>query len=371
MHPRITAVIPSALGLLGSLAAQSVNQFQIPEGRNTNFTARADLLGSAAGDVCQRYPSELFDEVFQTVVSGAVVHRVSTLYVINQDQSGITLESFTVGLIGDDPLVSPGPSPDPARDLLRLGPFRTPSTTVTGPVAWFWSFALSTPFDALPAKSDFFAVCGLPANAAWTADGLSIHMSGWTVNPVDDPYVPALGAHPDIVFTIDRSGTPIVIGRFDRTQKIWIGGPGALMRVGADIDPLVARGSNPNWGAAGMYPDQNPSRLDGVAFSIIDANLPNATCGTIGVFGRFAPISTSLAAFFVEGNLSLPLSAILPVSFAFGTMGPAGGWRQTTFPFPNNWGAGGNLGFMSFQSVLLDFTVPRVVMTNGAAFHAL
>jgi len=371
MLHRITAFLAPALGLFGSLTAQSINQFLIPEGRNTNFTSRANLVGLAAGDVCQRYPSELFDEVFQTVVGGVVVNRVSTLYVFNQDQSGVTRESFTVGLIGDDPLVSPNPSPDPATDLLRLGPFITPSTTVTGPVAWLWTCALATPFDALPAKSDFFAVCGLPANAAWTGDGMSVHMSGWTTNRVDNPHVPAPGAHPDIVFSIDRSGSPIVTGRFDRTQKIWIGGPGALMRVGADIDPLLALGANPNWGAAGMYPDQNLGRLDGVAFWIKDANLPNATCGTIGAFGRFAPISTSLAAFAVEGNLCLPLSAILPVTFAFGTMGPAGSWVQTTFRFPNNWGSGGNLGFVSFQSVLLDFTVPRVVLSNGAAFHAL
>lgn len=365
---RLSISLLASLGLIGSLAAQ--NQFTVPEGRNTNFTTRASMPGTSIGDVCQRYPNELLNEVNQTSVAGTVVNRVTHLYVINQDQSGVTQEAFTVGIVAANPAFPlPIPEPDPAVDIIRTGPFLTPSTTVTGPVAWFWTITLATALDTLPAKADFYTACGLPANAAWVADGMSVHMSGWTTNPVDNPYIPTPGVHPNAVFTIDRTAAPIVAGRFDRSQKIWIAGPGAQMRVGADIDPLFALGANPNYGVGGMYPNQTASRLDGFAVMIRDANQPLTACGTIGAIGGFDPVGTPLASFGIEGNLCLPLFTILPVTFAFGATDAAGLFTQTVFAFPNTFG--GPLGNMSFQSVFLDFATPRVVMTNGAGFNAI
>ena len=368
---RLSISLLASLGLIGTVAAQTPNQFDMYSGA-TNFTTRAAMPGTSVGDICQRYPSELLNCTGMTSVGGNVVNRVSHLYCVNQDQSGITQEQFTVGLIGHDPLLPPGtPGPDAALDIIRTGPFTTPSTTVTTAVAWIWTITLATPLDTLPARADYYTVCGLPANAAWVADGMSVHMSGWVNAPVvDNPLTTGALPIPNCVFTIDRTGAPIVAGRADRFQRIWWGGPGAMTRIGADIDPAFQVCPNPNYGAGGMYPNQTVTRLDGIAFKVSDANLPNTFCGTIGAIGGFDPTGTPLAGFGIEGDLCLPLFTILPITFASGVTDAAGVYQQTTFTFPNTWGANGGLGNMSFQSALLDFATPRVVMTNGAGFLA-
>ena len=369
---RLSISLLASLGFAGSMAAQSINQFDMYSGA-TNFTTRAAMPGTSVGDVCQRYPSELYAAIGQYVdpVTSTLVHRVNTLYTVNQDQSGVTQEAFTVGLIAADPagVFPTSHAPDAATDLIRTGPFNTPTSTATGAVAWIWTITLGTAYDTLPQGVDFYTACGLPANAAWVNDGMSVHMSGWVTAPtVDQPYTAGLNPIPNCVYTIDRTGAPIVAGRADRYQRIWFGTPSAVSKIGADIDPAfqIAGVPYPNYGAAGVYPDQNLTRLDGVAFKTTNANYPASFSATIGSFGGFGSPIGGFGG--IDGNLVLVPFAILAPIFASGLTDGAGTLAQTTFAFPNGWAVG--LGNMSFQNIIIDGVTGNLVLSNGAGFIA-
>lgn len=368
---RLSISLLASLGFAGSMSAQALNQFDQYSGL-TNYTTRAAMPGTSVGDVCQRYQAELYAGSGQYVSGATLVHRVSTLYVVNQDQNASTQEAFTVAMIAADPtgnLALNTQAPDAAVDLFRTGPFNTPTSTATGAAAWIWTITLGTAYDTLPQGVDFYTACGVPANAAWTADGMSVHMSGWAQAVLaDQPYATGPNVIPNCVYTIDRTGAPIVSGRADRYQRIWFGTPSGLTRIGADIDPnvLVLNLPNPCYGAVGVYPNQTITRLDGIAFKISDANYPNMPCATIGSFGGFgAPIGGFGG---ILGDLVLSPFAILAPLFASGLTDAAGTYSTTTFAFPNGWGFG--VGNMSFQSLIIDTNTGNLVLTNGAGLIA-
>jgi len=359
---RLSISLLASLGLVGTIAAQSNNVFENYSG-STNFTTRSALPGTSTGDVCQRWNSALLSCFGQyQIPGGALVHRMAGWQVVIQDQSGVSQELWTTGLIDDDP-AAPG-TPLATADLLRAGPFATPTSSATGPVAWIFTITLATPYDSLPTATDFHACVGVPSNAAWTADGVSIHMSGWTTSPVDNPYLNGANPIPQYVGTIDRTNpaSPIKSGNNTRFQRIALFGPGPQMKVGADIDPAFQVCPNPNFGCGGMYPDQNASRLDGLAFKLNDANLPASLFAIVGNIGPKAPIVLNLGAGW-NGDICVNAFALLPVLLGTGVTGAAGDAVVTTFAFPNTWSHG--VGEMHFQAAIIDgggfFN-----MTNGA-----
>ncbi|MGE0143812.1 MAG: hypothetical protein AB7I19_07860 [Planctomycetota bacterium] len=368
---RLSISLLASMGLVGTIAAQAQNNdFDMYSGR-TNFTTRSAMPGTSVGDIAQPYLSSMMSGLGQYVDpnSGTLVHRLSGWKVVNQDQRASTQEQFTLGLIGDD-TANPN-NPDAAADILRTAPISTPTSTVTTPAAWIWTVTLATPYDTLPVGSDFYLACGLPSNTAWTADGMSVHMSGWGGSPSDAPYVNGPNPLPNTIFTIDRTGTPVVSGLADKFQRIWYFSPAANLKVGADIDPLVSGPTtalnmpNPAYGAAGLWPDQNTTRLDGVSFRIQDLNNPSSLCGVIGQIGGPAYPGLPLGPGFL-GDLHLNPAFILPITFAQGVMS-GGTYQQITFAFPNSWQNG--LGVLHFQGVVFDPSF-NILITNGYGFNA-
>jgi hypothetical protein len=371
---RLSTSLLASIGLAGAVAAQTNNQLELYSG-TTNFTTRSALAGASEGEICQRYPASAFNGIGQTLdANGQPVNRCTGIMLVLQDQSGITQEAFEVGLKGDDPL-APG-NVDPTNDLVRAGPFNTPASTATGAVAWIFTITLGTPFDGLAAQGDTWAFCDVPANPAWTADGLSIHMSGWTATPfADNPN--ATATIPNFVNVIDQTAiingsTPqaAVLVNNTRFQRIWLMTPASVLHLGADIDPNAQVAPNPNFGCAGLYPDQNTGRRDGLAFRVRDANLANTAVTILGTFGPTTSLPPIPLSGFVPGSvgsiyLSFPL---LSDAFATGVSDPTGVFQQTTFAFP--FALAAPVGKMSFQAFHLDFANARIVASNSSTFDA-
>ncbi|MBI5852852.1 MAG: hypothetical protein HZB39_17715 [Planctomycetes bacterium] len=357
------------IALAASSAAQADNEFAVGTGY-ASFTSRGSLPAASAGDVCLRFPATDFASMgqFLDAATNRLVRRLTAINTVIQDQSGVTRESFTIALLAGDPFGGGGPDPNPASgDIIRLGPFSTPQTTVSTPVAWTWSTSFATPFDALPARADFFLAVGLPGNPLWPADGLSVHGSGWALGGFNNGDLPYLGAGPipPFAWAVDRSGaSPMVSSSQDRVHNLVGKGPGAFLRLGADVDPLLWPRGGPIFGVAGIYPGHGAPRLDGLAFHYADALNAGRTIVVIGAFGGFAtPIA--LGPWFL-GELCLPPSAVLPVSFLTGIAGPR--LRTTIFPWPNRWAR--SLGRMSFQAIALDPTTGLLHASNGASFDS-
>lgn len=372
---RLSISLLASLGVVGSAVAQTNNEFFLYSG-TTNFTTRSALAGSSEGEICQRYPAAFFNGIGQYAVAGSPVNRIAGMRYVLQDQSGVTQEFYEVGAKGDDPL-APG-FVDPTNDLFRLGPFGMPASTATGAVAWIFTVTLATPFDTAPAQGDIYAFCDVPANPAWTADGVSVHMSGWTNAPVADQ--PNLNATIiNFVNVVDQTailnGTSpqgAVSVNNTRFQRLWFTTPAATLKIGADVDPAAryaAAAPNPNYGCAGLYPDQNAGRNDGMAFRFVDGNLPNTLVGVLGNFGGFSatPLPTSGFIPGSVGSIYLNIPWLNDV-FAFGTTDGTGTLESITFPWPFTLSA--PVGVMTFQAVALDLANSRIVASNAAAIDA-
>jgi len=370
---RLSTSLLASLGIVGAAVAQTNNEFPLNSDA-TNFTSRSALAGTSEGEVCQVFPAEFFNAIGQTDDgAGNTVNRIAGMRYTLQDQSGITQEFYEGGLKGDDPL-APG-NVDPTNDLVRFGPFGTPASSATGAVAWIFTVTLGTPYDNPTPQADIWGFIDLPANAAWTADGVSIHMCGWGNSPVDNPNLNATirnfvnivdqtailnGTNPQAAVSVDNT----------KMHRIWLTTPAATLKVGADIDVNAQVCPNPNYGAAGLYPDQNAGRNDGVAFRVVDANLPSTAFTVLGTFGPSTANPPIPVSGFVPGSpgsiyLNLPW---LSDSFATGATDATGFFEQITFPFPFVLSA--PVGVMTFQGFGLDFAQGRVVPTNTASFDA-
>jgi len=370
---RLSISLLASLGIVGAAVAQTNNEFPRYSG-STNFTTRSALAGTSEGEVCQRYPAAFFNAIGQTDDgSGNTVNRIAGMRYVIQDQSGITQEFFEYAIKGDDAL-APG-NVDPTNDLVRSAPIGTPVSSATGPVAWIYTSTFGTPYDNLAPQADLWFCIDVPANAAWTADGISVHMSGWTNSPVDNPNLTATIIN--FVNTVDQTailnGTnpQAAVGvNNTRNQRIWPITPGATLQLGADIDPAAQVCPNPNYGCAGLYPDQNTGRNDGVSFKVVDANLPNTLFTILGTFGPSTTNPPIPVAGFVPGSpgsiyLNLPF---ISASFGSGLTDAAGLYETITFPWPFVLSA--PVGVMTFQGFGVDFTVGRIVPTNSASFDA-
>jgi hypothetical protein len=370
---RLSISLITTLGLAGSLTAQVNNEFFLYSGA-TNFTTRATLPAQSDGEICQRYPAEFFNAIGMAAdASGNQVYRVAGMRYVLQDQSGVTQEAYEGGAKGDDPL-APG-NVDPTNDLFRFGPFNTPTSTATGAVAWIFTVNLATPYDHAVPQGDLWAFLDVPANPAWTADGLSVHMSGWVNSPADNPNLNATISN--FVNVVDQ--TAITNGSNPQAavavnnaqfQRIWFTTPGAVLNVGADIDPNAQIAPNPNFGCAGLYPDQNAGRQDGLAFRFVDGNLPTTPVSILGTFGPTTTNPPVPLNGFVPGSVGSVFLAfpLLSDSFATGVTNAAGLYTVTTFAYP--FALSSPVGVMSFQAFAIDFANGRLIASNTASFNA-
>lgn len=346
------------------------NEFDMYSG-TTLRTSRANLQGPNRGDIAQPFRSGLMSGLGQYLdpATGRLVHRAHGLRVMLQDEDESTSEPFTLALIGVNP--STPQTPDPSADLFRSATFMSPSSGIQRPWAWQITMTFATPFDLLPACSTFYVACGVPSNARWFQDGLSVHMSDWSANPFSDaPFIDTRGYQPlpDTSFRIDRTSGAVVVGMADRFHRIWYFGPSPAFKVGADLDPLFSHAWNtpsPAFGAAGLWPDQTDRRLDGLAFRVRDRNHPNAFCIILGHFGEPQCPGVVLGWPFVG---AVYLNPNMPIwEFASGNL-LGGNFERVVERFPNRWNLGNvGLGRMNFQAVLFD---GDWIWTNAYGFHA-
>ena len=192
--------------------------------------------------------------------------------------------------------------PDPNNDLIRIGPFLSPAGG--GIQAWIFTTTLATPADVIPPTGTIYPAIGVTMNANWTNDGLSVHMSAYAAGtqgdqprtaysfppPTIDPNAPGLA------FNLDRTNGNLLSQPRTSMHRIDLLTPGAVLNVGADVDPVFqprSQGINPNFGIAGLYPD-HLLRLDGLSFRFRDANSPNTNLGIVGSIGFAAsPLNLS------------------------------------------------------------------------------
>lgn len=373
---RLSVSLLASLGLVGSVAAQASNNFLFYSGVTTYATANG--LGAADdGDCYLCYPSTFFNGIGQTVdANGAPVNRASGLQFTCQDQIAVTSNQFQYGVKGEDP-ATPGQI-DLMNDLIRVNATLPPMPTGwtgTG-IAWTYTTAFTTPVDTLADQQNVYPFMHhFPETAA--GDRTYCWMSGWTqTNVGDNPNQLVVQNQAIFNFTgrIDTNNpaTPVLSEFNDKLLRIHLRTTGAVMQVGADQLPAVQiNATNPMYGAAACYPDQNTGRNDGVAFRILDANYPGASVAVLGNFGPTTtnppiPLSSLVSASSV-GNLYLNFP-LIPVTFASGTLGAAGDFQFITFGAPL--ALPSPVGVMSFQGFILDFVGGRAVASNTAGFDA-
>ncbi|MBI5853473.1 MAG: hypothetical protein HZB39_20885 [Planctomycetes bacterium] len=328
-------------------APSQTNWFEIHCG-HTSFTSRGHITGPHSGDVCTRVPAEWFSSVGGVWDPGSlsVVGRVNGMRLVLQDQDAITQEPFSVALIAEDSGMPGQPDLLQSGEYLRVGNLTTPGGT-NGPAAWLLSITFTTPFDGLPADRDFFMACGLPANPLWPADGLSVHIG--RVGFGDDPITGGV-TRTNFACSIDPAGLPIIRNYLDRSFRVGVLTQAPLLQVGASLSPLRTNPNDPQYGIAGIYPD-NATACDEFAFRV-------RTTGpsTAFVFGNFTPFSAPVS-WGPMANFCLPLVPlpffVTPVTIGSG----ASEGEMNVSSLCTAWGR------LSFQAI--DFAGP-VQFTNAA-----
>jgi len=277
----------------GSLSAQatSTNVFGISP-NSTDATSRSGVTGPSTGDVLIEVrggsfgnPANLNGATGADFVSvgdqGAAPHgtqgdgRCSGFQVTIQDQDASTTEGFDFCIVTEDgaagALGNPASPPAPGN---AVGPevlLRTTSLTTppgTGVAAWILTATFSAPADVIPdglteatagaGNSTWYYGIGLSANALWTVDGASIHMSSF--DGLGPPF-PNAGDNPaDGIVSIQQARdttTGVVQGKSSsaRTKEIFLLTEAPVLNPGAAIDALAQVGPDPCFGVAGNYPD--------------------------------------------------------------------------------------------------------------------
>lgn len=344
----------SALLLVGSTRAQALlNELELHSSR-TNFATRVGLPITSPGDIAQRYPASMVSGIGQMTdpATGRVFERISGITAIVHDQVAMTAETFTLALIGADPLMPN--QPDLNADRLRIGPLTTPPDSSPGPSAIQWTVTFATPFDSTPACDSVYLACGVNVSSGGGTDGLYIHMSGWGNPPVDNPRIAT--PIPTTATAIDRSSAPVSSGVADRFLRVSILTPSPVLKIGADIQPIFQITTNPNFGAAGLWPDQGLTRRDGIVLRIRDLNQPTATVFAFGSFGGPQCPGTPLLG--IGGALQLDPAGIF---FAGSGSISAFGLLATA---PHRFR--GPLGRIQFQAIVM----PGGTLTNTIGFDA-
>jgi len=343
-----TLCLAAAAALAGSAASQvQLNEFgYYPDA--VTFATRVFIPTANTGDVTVRV-----DQGTARGVGGfaaATPGRINGWRGVIQDSDRTTGEAFTCAVIADD-AANPG-QPDPTTDLVRTGTVMTPSDTVnTGGVAWIMTVTLTTPADVLPATGSYHLAFGLSASTEQTA-----WAAHYTLGAAGDN--PRAGT-PTVTYAIDRTAGSLITPS-PRMMRIFALTENPTLRGGADIDPALQRGPNPNFGVAGVFLDR--TRMDGIALRLRDGNIPGASVATFIGFTGFAAAPLSLAGIAGEIHLSAPLS---PVAIP-GVLDANGALDQSVITFPSPVPA---LGSLQLQSVISDATLTTNKLTNAVEMN--
>lgn len=392
----LLAALATATGIAAQIPTDQDND-HLDYQTNTSYTTRSGVAGQSDGWIGARTDAQHIRGAAQFVdpLTGTLVHRIRGLRYVIQDQSGVTQEQFGIGVFEDDPANPGNPLFPDSTGAVAAGVaftgINTPTSTVTTPVAWIFTSTFGD-YDAHPATQDIYLGVLVPQNALWVNDGVSFHAPFWGNagttgdNPsnfaINNGSIPTTAISNDL--TADPTGATLNTPLNDRAHRIEALGPGLALSVGADVDPAFQRGAaNPNFGYGGLYPDQ-ATRLDGLGFRLLDANL-NTITATYGVIGSIPDATGS-----VFGQLGLPLqfggglyagdlhcsfASLMPFDWLFGGGGnnAAGGLEATIIPF----GAlpGAPLGELSFQGVAFGLDpangTPFIKASNAVRINSL
>lgn len=250
---------------------------------NGNGATGADFIG--IGDMGNTPPPNNWPLTNPTIPLGD--GRVNGFQVVIQDQNASTTEPFDFCIVTEASGTAIGnPAAPPAGNafgpevILRTAPLTTPMGPATVQ-AWTITATLQTPADVIPSgltsatsggfNSSWYYGVGLSANALWTTDGASIHMSSF--NSLGGAPFPNAGDNPrDGVVSLQQArdvtnGTIAGKSTDARTQEIYILTEAPILNHGAVIDAAAQVGPDPNFGAAGNYPDPcgqgNTGRITG------------------------------------------------------------------------------------------------------------
>ncbi len=392
---RLTTSLLVAAATAAGISAQTPAQLELYSG-STSYTSRHVFGGANEGWVCMNLSSRHHRGVAGVDdPTGGSVGSVTAVQYLLQDQLGTTPEFYEVGIFGED-AANPGqidPAVDPMTNRpapgFQAGPIQTPANTATGPIAWSITLTFATPYTGTSMDQDNYFGVLLPIQTAWTADGASLHGSWMTAGAAgDNPSQGALtgGAMGgsviyDMVQGIDiTGGNTVVIAPNDRTVRVWPHTSGAVLRVGADIQPNPRSTINPNYGIAGLYPD-HVNRQDGVAYDLRSLNYDSSNGGAAFVAMQF--ITAPMAPAFQTNGIKILAGAGQQWFDFTQNNGPFFVWQINPHPTDlNRWEqivlAQGSvpaqaLGTVTSQGLLVDFNAPGFAptFTNATALESL
>ncbi|MBK8096157.1 MAG: hypothetical protein IPK26_03570 [Planctomycetes bacterium] len=213
---RACSFVPMTVALCAGLSAQNIQDFYF--NCATGATTRGGVAGASQVQVVMRFDSEDYVGWGNPVLAGAPLavtgyELIGCRYVI-QDQNDGTVENYNMHFYGEDPANPSFPNFTPAsapgtNAIATFGPFPSPTTGTSTISAWQVTLNFTTPL-VRPVNQDFFAALEFPGNAAWTADGLSHHISlGVSAN-----------FPPPTVNTYDLKGPALIAGGVTNTYGL-------------------------------------------------------------------------------------------------------------------------------------------------------
>lgn len=355
--PHLASTLSASLFLAATLAAQG--DFIIWPERNGSAATYTDrLVGTLAGEIFQEIPGTMFAGVGDR--GGSC--NVTTVYHWATDENPTTQETFHLVFRRPDP-VNPGPDPNAAGLIARVGPFNLP-TGGSQRQAWLITTTLSSPVP-VPCKGGWFLGLDLPASPQWSMDGHSVWVAWY--NP---PSTRNLGENArnnapnhswrimSSVVTPSPSPCTLRLGCFTPAPALNIGG----------IDPANVRqlpvGSS-NYGAGGMYPDisgtprsdgidvriHDPMNIGGRAHLVLGSGItPITGLSYPGIAGRLWLDPTSGVLVYVGSSALAGPEVAVPVALP-GTIPPALMGQRAAFQGLTVNAAGGNAAWSNLQVV--------------------
>jgi hypothetical protein len=353
------------LALASTAAAQTQNFFGLWPGC-TNFTTRG-ALGGSAGDNLLQIRSSHFSGIAHDA-AGTGTNMTGFRHVL-QDQNASTQESYSFIVRADN---AGAPDCTPTGLLLNTAPVLSPAGA--GTLAWIITGTLATPSTVLPLCATYYIGLALPANANWTADGLSTHMSSYYLLNGSQAGNPAPNA-PQLAHNC-LNGAPVPITN-NRTYRYEVMTLAAVMNLYNEDPTLVGQTSNcvaptlRDYAAGGMWPENGGGRNDGLGCRIDDPlNQGGLFICLLGVHANFCP---GLPIGFLA-NGGLYLNPALPlVQLASGALAATTGRGEAPIIPPGALPPHivGNLGRFDFQGFTIGagFQLPGNLTNRASAFY--
>jgi hypothetical protein len=333
-----------SLALAATTTAQ--NYFGIYSGC-TNFTSRG-ALGTNGGDNLLEIKSSHFSGIGHDTAGVGTV--LTGFRHVLQDQNASTVENYSFIIRRDS---AGAPDCSAAGVILQTATLASPSGA--GTLAWIITATLTTPSTLLPLCNTYYHGLNIPANAGWTADGLSSHIGTYYLLNGTQADNPAPNA-PNIAWNCLNSAP--VQPTSNRTIRYELQVQAAVLNMG-NTDPtligvttncvstlLNAAGNPRSWGAGGMYPENGGGRNDGLDCRIFDiAN------------------QSGLFAVFLGVNLGCPGLPIGSIANGALYLNPAGPFVQVASGTLDTTGTG-------IATVLPPNTAPLTVVNRFLDFQA-